>query len=548
MGTMARIVSTGIALFVTFALGASPARAQLTDIKAEVRKIEKFVENVEQRKACGEGSDGFCPAKYEPHIAKIRDEINKIVNSESTPENGWIISHWGSYALDVKRLVDKLALMRAKMETPRPLADRCWRTSEAMLARLKAAADKKSIDDVVAARTQAKKDGEEVTKWINEQLTIKSNMEQWHRDVETFDPKNQYDGGWMRVARAMRQSAAEMWLVWSVAWGRADKKCTEPAKGFRHADYVKLEDQFFEGMKQQLADDLKAWKDETKGTYKYDCDSMKKLHKFWCDENDGDNDPEIQPEVKQSEAEAKTMAGEMTKKVEARLAALAPFEPRLEKLKMARQGAMGSVERLQTWIAALEVIRTEVVAARTSLQKAKDSGIARGFQHPRIQLWIEFGKKQHKRMEKLSEYTCTWADQQFCAERNVDAQGHETTCKDELYYRPDCVSVTTCRIYEFKPPGSDAKRKGLNQLNGTATRKGYKELIENHYNKALAKYKEGKLNYTVVGGIHVMKEVERLCAPDGKVVFSTDDGVKQYERCKDADGKPVEYTCAPEAE
>jgi hypothetical protein len=340
-------------------------------------------------------------------------------------------------------------------------------------------------------------------------------MDQWKRNAELFEPKGTYDKAWKPIYQAMHKSANKMNQEWIKDWDTGAKLCAEPNKGDDHAEHKKLEDELYDTLKKELYDEVTAWREDAKTLYRYDCDSMKQLQKNYCEDLDGDGEEEDQE--KTFDTQADEMKVEMENKVHAAWTQLAGFRSRAGRLEARRNGRMATIDLYAAWRDELRAFSATVAVEEQAITDVFNNGIARGARNPKIQLWITFGKQRHHVMEDESKYACTLKDQTYADKK-----------------RPDCLSVTQCKIWEFKPPGDKAKKRGESQVNG------YKTLLEEHYNAALDLFRQDKPS-DPVGGMSVLKELDRACAKGGALVLEKE--VAQYERC----GPDSDYICAPQA-
>jgi len=512
--------------------------AALAAADKEVGQLWKLVKSVDQMAPCAAPATGkqsvkgrpYCPAGFLPIKTKIKAYIEEADSvAEGDPKTGWVKSNWHNYLESFGTVMLKLSEMKDRHHSPQPVGKQCKAISDGMIARAKAAGVAKSLDQFEAARSAATTESTLVKALVSKQVSTEGEMAQLNKDVKTFelrkpDTPNSYDVPWNKAIADLRASAKKMLMDWNKAWTPAELACREPAKGEDHAKHRVEEDKMYKAMRKDLDTDLKKWQEDTKAIYRLDCDAMKKIHDLYCS-LDGDGEEAEQKDKVDEEVDK--LAQEQEPKAAAQILKLEDLVIRAGALEAVRNGRM-EIPAYQKWRENIQAYITEVVKGRLQLERTLDTGIAKGTRNSLLQDWISYGVQRHKEYEARFEFECAVTEKDYCAHR--DAAG-----KCEEWRRPDCISSKQCTIWEFKPPGGDAKQRGLNQL------AAYKEIIETHYNFALGLYRKNDLTYEPIGGREMLLELAEKCAPDGgDIVMKT--ALKQYERCNQ-----LEYTCGDAA-
>ncbi|MBK9036007.1 MAG: hypothetical protein IPL61_32960 [Myxococcales bacterium] len=567
---MGHLRNVGVVAMVVVGLGSAWARADeppgqkarrdkaLAALDKEVGKLGPQVTNVDKKTPCPTavgttpkpaaaparrhgrgaikalGGAPFCASVFTPDmlakLQSLRDEVS--ANNGPDARAGWVTSKWGDYFGSYAARLKDLEAMKTLHRQPVAVGQQCKDVTTAVLGKGKAALAHKSLDEFDAARLFATQQQPLVREWVSTQEANGASMIQLERNTRLLETPSPYDKAWAPVVKAMYASSKKMLDQWQADWATAAKACAEPTKGEDHAQLKQLEDQLYAALKQQLDDDLAAWRAQAKSLYQYDCESMKELHEDYCDNRDGDGELIDEEDVIYG-ARADELKVEMNNRVAAAIAQLDDFHARAGVAQARRNGRMVSSDAYNAWRDQLNVFADQVVVERNLIDDVVSKGIARGSRNPKIQMWINFGKQQHRRMEDV--HACRLADREYCA------RWKGTMC--ELRYRPDCVTVTAtgCKIWEFKPPGARAKAKGQEQLTGSAKRRGYKDILDAYYNLKLTQQRDGAPVGDVIDTVSILDELETRCAKGGTLTFDTE--VAQYEKC----GADVDYVCAPQA-
>lgn len=539
----------------------------LADLDKEVAKLVKLVTNVDKMAPCTTpttaaapargrrpklrlGGKPFCPDAYAPIKKKLQDLVNEVSsNSGSDDRAGAVLSFWPQFIVSFETQLGTLSDMKTNHKSALTTGQQCKATGDAMISRGKTALVNKSLDEFDEARTAASKDQTNVTSWVSSQESMKSSMEQWERNTRLFEPSGKYDKAWKPVYKAMHASSKKMLDQWNTDWTTASKLCAEPAKGENHADLKKLEDQLYETLKKELDADMEKWRTAAKSMYQYDCDSMKKLYDYYCTKRDGDGEVILDEfeaddgvdevddsfpvdgdsEDVQYDATADKMKEDMKQKQFAAWTELGAMKSRAGALGARRNGRMATVEAYVAWRDGMETwVDDQVAPEEKAMEAVIAKGIYQGSRNPYIQLWKNFGIQQHDALEKQDKFACTLADESYCRYRR------KSDGKCMRYTRPDCVSVTQCKIWEFKPV--NGKDRGEKQV------ARYKRLLEKHYNFALDLFRQDNMgSFDPVGGMSMLKALESGCAKGGKLTF--DKEVYAYPKC----GADLEYKCSSTA-
>ncbi|HTM23229.1 MAG TPA: hypothetical protein VL172_22060, partial [Kofleriaceae bacterium] len=529
--------------------------AKLKELDAEVGKLVKLVKNVDLMVPCGtaapatqpaapaaksKGRRGrppkpnpaagkpFCPADYKPIDDKIKKLIGEVDSlNDGNPGDdraGWVRSTWPQYRVSFATTLDKLAKMKAMHHDPEPAEQQCQSTEDAALARAKAAAATKSLDEFYNARYKCEQEETDIDNLVATEESHGRDIDQLTKDIMLFQPpgqdgKGKYDTAWKPVYQALQGSAKKMQSDWKAKWGKAYKICELPAQGEDNPEHHKIEDQFYADLKKGLETELDQWRKDMDKIYQFDCDNMKKMYSDYCD-LDGDGEEEAQRT--QLDANADKLKADMTAKLEPPEKKIDELSTRALKLQAAPNGRMKTIEAYRAWVADIDKYRDELKEAKDGIDRVRYAGLFQGSRNPKLQMWATFGVQRHKDME--AKFKCTLGDEPYCEEREVNDKGEETTCK--RFRRPDCVMVedSGCSIIEFKPDSPAAKKLGMDQLND------YKKILDEHYNKALDKQTAGTLNYSPVGGSDLFAKIVKSCAPGGKIDFKIGK-VEVYPKC-----------------
>ncbi len=479
------------------------------------------------------GGKQFCPSDYDKPYEKMIELIDLAdAKNDGNPRDdraGHVKSKWTTYRVTFRTALDNLAKMKELHKTPLPTEKVCQTEEEKLVALARAAVANKSLDEFEAARYQAEKDESTVDNLVAQGESNQSAIMQLYAQVLVFKPDNaKWDKAWKPVTKALHASAKKMLDDYREYWAKAFKVCTLPAEGEDNPELRKVEDELFTKLRKDLDTDLDTWVDDAKqNVFAFDCQSMKKLYESFCEEWDADDDeqelPKYWAEADQLKADMKTRLTDPEVKLD-KLSTWALV------LQARRNGRMTTIEAYKKWVADIDEFRDKLKEQRDKLDRMKYAGIFQGSNNPKIQLWKTFGIKMHDAMEDKPEYDCTLKDQTYCDQWEDAAK---TKCKH--YRRPDCVQITDkgCRIYEFKPPGAAAVKKGEQQLID------YKKMLEDHYNDMLDK-QTNKESIDPVGGPTLFETIVKACVPEGgRVSFKIYAGVKKYEKC----AKDLEYKC-----
>jgi hypothetical protein len=477
------------------------------------------------------GGKQFCPSAYDKAYEKMLPMIDEAekwnTGNPRDDRTGHVKMKWTTYRVSFKTALEQLAQMKKLHKTPLAHEKVCQTEDEKLEALARAAIANKSLDEFEAARYEAEKSETTVDNLVVQGESNQSTIMQLYSQVLLFNPDNKkWDKAWKPVTKALHASAKKMLDEYREYWAKAFKVCALPAEGDDSPELRKLEDELFGKMRKDLDTELQAWIDDTKkNVLAFDCESMKKLYKSFCEEWDADDDDQELPKYW---AEADQLEEDMKKRLSDPEIRLDQLSTRALQLQARRNGRMGTIEAYKKWVADIDVFRDQLKQQRDKLDRMKYAGIFQGSNNPKIQLWKSFGVKMHDAMEDKPEYGCTMKDQSFC-DQWEDAD--KTKCIH--YRRPDCVNVPACRIYEFKPPGAAAVKKGEQQLID------YKKMLDDHYNEMLAKKDKGE-SINPVGGSGMFEDIIKACTPDGgKISWKIYAGVKKYEKCE----AELEYKC-----
>ncbi|HTM21553.1 MAG TPA: hypothetical protein VL172_13625, partial [Kofleriaceae bacterium] len=432
-------------------------------------------------------------AEAQKKIIELIEAIDKLnETTEGTPRDdkaGWIRSGWNQYYSDVGTRLGWLVQMRQIQYSSAHAHMKCKAISEAQVARAKAAHQHESLDEMEAARHDAEVDETTADNIVSKEHSRQSDLQGWHNSIMSFSyraDKKQFDGAWIPVVDALQHSSKKLLDQWNDEWVLGERECVEPSKGEDNAGVKAEEDGTFADAKAQLDADLKEWRKRANDQiYKYDCESMKKMHKLYCEQYDGDRDPKVRKEdLVQFDAEADKLKEGIREKLKEPAEQLEEMSTRALKLGARRNGRMGTVEAYRAWLKEMDAIRDQVRAERDQLDKVRYGGIFQGSRNPKRQLWMTYGEQRHDEMsakdKKYGGEPCALADDEFCAKRETNPDGTAGDCISKV--RPDCIVIPDqgqCRIFEFKPDSSYAKDAGFGQL------LEYKQIVEKHYQTAL---------------------------------------------------------------
>ena len=544
----------------------------LAALDKEVGKLLALVKNADKMSPCGGAAPAtppgaparmrvrarlsgapFCPDKYAPFKKRLKELIAEVNdNSGNDSRAGAVISFWPQFVESFETQLTNLAEMKKNQKSAVLAGDLCKMTTSELVSHAKTAVVNKSLDEFDLVQDEATKDKTNVTAWVSAQESTRSSMDQWERNSRLFEPAGNYDKAWKPVYKALHASSKKIRDQWNVDWVTASKLCAEPAKGEDHAELRKLEDKLYDSLKAELVSDLEKWRVSAKELYRYDCDSMKKLQEYYCSVRDGDGEvtlDEFEADSGESEvdedfpvdgdsedvqyvAQADKMAADMQQKEHAVWTEIGAIRSRADRLAARRNGRMDTIDAYKVWVAEMTKFNdTQIAPEEKAILEVVDRGIFRGSRNPKIQLWIEFGKQQHSMLEKQDQFACTLADAEYCRYRYRSGPKKDKCARKT---RPDCVSVTQCKVWEFKPV--NGKDRGEKQV------ARYKRLLEKHYNKALELFRDDNLgSFEVVGDTPVLKALEAGCAHGGTLTFEKE--VYRYPKC----GADLEYQCSPKA-
>lgn len=549
-----RVVIT-VGLFVALSVGAS-ARAEdnagkrkkaIADAKAQVKALKAFLAGLDKAPPCPDGyikvmtplptSDpagapsaplpkgkAFCPADSVPTEKKIDDNVevadaNNLTSGDN--EAGALKSYWHQWVQTYQsRLVD-LDKMKALVTSADVVLKECKDDKDDLMKKAKAAAARKSLDDFYDVRLQAEKYETTIDSIISTEQQRESEIKSLLNMITTFHPDGEYDAAWKPIYTELHSQANKVAKQWTDKWAKSYKECGPLAEGEENPEVHAKEDEMYLQMKKDLDDELNKWKEDAKAVYKIDCDSMKKLYENYCTNWDGDRENANEEPLYKSEAEK--LQTQIKDKLTAPEAALDSMATRAMQLSAARNGRMPSIDAYKAWVKTMDDFAALIKAERDALDRIKYNGIFKGYQNPKIQLWMSYGVQRHDEMYKT--FKCTLADEAYCLSSNVDTQA----CRIK---RPDCVLVDDCEIREFKPKGK-AVEAGKKQL------QGYKTMLEDYYGYYLDRKADKESYADAVGGAAVVDTLAAKCVTGGKLTFKTPD-VDTYEPCTSPD---TQYTC-----
>jgi hypothetical protein len=396
-----------------------------------------------------------------------------------------ITSTWPAHVNAFKQAISKLKELKKWQFTLDNAVVRCEQAERELASFIRKY--ERNSDGIRAIPEKAKQLGAPLAEALKKASDHRRTMESLRNDAARFSSS---DDAWRDVVRNVHDSARDTLGYWTGALDKAQRACGEIAKGESHRSVVAAVGALRRSSGSeidQLERDVRAWTRDAREAYRVDCQGMEQVWEAYCG---GDFERNEEPD--------KARASEVARNVERTMRArVDPLLTRLSSL----EASVANMQAKSETKSKADALMRELAAEKPRLERLKRNGY-RGSNHPLIQYAIEYGKQQHASMER--RFSCDVADKPY-----PNAGG-----------RPDCVNVSRCMVYEFKPNNQRARSQGNEQLGR------YVPAVNRYY----AQFLQGGAPSSELGGSSIMETIKRSCVRDGRVVFAGE--VAPYNMCE----------------
>ena len=251
-----------------------------------------------------------------------------------------------------------------------------------------------------------------------------------------------------------------------------------------------LADDDVERQAQEIAREAEGWLEKAQHVFTLNCEEQQAIRGAYCS---GDYKPGEAPDISSYDSLAEDSARRILDEVKKLRDEYDDLKKRVDDIKD-EEGADEAVESFE-----------ELEEAREKLEGLEKIGHLRGSRNPKIQTWINYGIEQHDRM--YNDHNCEFKDYYL----------------EGVALRPDCISMSECGVYEFKPKGS--RNDGSGQLGR------YVAHIMDMVDEIIDREQDGSLSQDDLkdNPLGLALWNNRCLDPDGDVTF--DARVFEYERC-----------------